>query len=97
MILQVSDFRDRISDAFVFRSGDGHTKDVVLAAVKELPLRGGAATHGFSLVFDCDETSAWPQGLFEVQHPVLGTHAIFLVPIGPDPATRRMRYQALFN
>lgn len=40
-------------------------------------------------------TSALPQQIFQLEHPALGTMAIFLVPIGPD--AQGMCYEAVFN
>ena len=50
---------------------------------------------GFSLIFDGPAHPALGQKIYWLTHSQLGEHAIFLVPIGADEATRR--YQAVFN
>jgi len=49
----------------------------------------------FSLVFRGPLDPAMGQGMCQMEHDALGTLALFIVPIGPDP--RGMRYEAVFN
>lgn len=49
----------------------------------------------FSLLFLAPpETPVW-QNLFTVEHPVLGTMELFLVPVGGDD--QGIKYEAVFN
>lgn len=49
----------------------------------------------FTLVFRGPAAAAFPQGIYLLQHPVLGSLELFLVPIGPD--AQGMCYEANFN
>ena len=95
--LQLSDFSDRIGDAFVVRlvSGDSLTLELIEA----VPL-GSAPDDGrrqaFSLIFRNDRTDAYlPQGIHTLHHAELGEIALFLVPLGPDG--QGMRYEVIFG
>ncbi len=52
-------------------------------------------TEPFSLLFLGPPRPVLPQRTWDLTHPVLGTLAVFLVPIGPKDG--RMRYEAVFN
>ncbi len=73
------------------------TREVTLAQVQSLGTRSPGARESFSLTFESDDPGHWPQGTYDIAHPSHGSAAIFLVPIGPDPQSTRMRYQAIFS
>ncbi len=50
-----------------------------LVAADELPSAGEC----FSLRFASPEGVMLPQGTYQLEHPALGTVALFLVPVGP--------------
>jgi hypothetical protein len=52
-------------------------------------------TEPFSLLFLGPLRPVLPQRTWDLTHPVLGTLAVFLVPLGPENG--RMRYEAVFN
>jgi hypothetical protein len=59
---------------------------------------GGGRAQAFSLVFLAPHGAAvLPQQIYRVEHDAIGAFELFLVPIGPDPATRAMRYEAVFT
>ncbi|WP_212676920.1 DUF6916 family protein [Undibacterium fentianense] len=51
----------------------------------------------FSLIFESDQQEALPQQIYRFDNPTTGLFDMFIVPIGPDPVSRQMRYQAIFN
>jgi hypothetical protein len=54
-----------------------------------------ARREPFSLVFRAPRGFNGPQQIYVVSHESIGTHGIFLVPIGPDE--HGPRYEAIFN
>jgi hypothetical protein len=66
------------------RSANGH--DAQRASVRREP---------FSLVFRGPANLIAPQRMYPVEHDAMGSHDLFLVPIGPDHAG--MRYEAVFT
>src|SRR5262245_8377116 len=64
-----------------------------LAKVSRL---GAARREGgaFSLVFLTEPGPFLPQSMYPVTHPALGTHNLFLVPIGPQQG--KNAYEAVF-
>ena len=53
------------------------------------------ATQGFSLLFRGPADVVYEQQIFEVSHDVVGTHAIFLVPV--DQNEEGTYYEAVFS
>lgn len=57
----------------------------------------------FSVVFHGPLQPAMPQGTYRIEHPLLGTLELFLVPLGPDippelgQAPTALRYEAVFG
>jgi hypothetical protein len=84
--------------AFAADPGDGG-EPVALWLDKVTPGRpqpGAPRENPFSLDFTGAADRPLGQGLYELSHPVLGTVAIFVVPLGPGP-DGRPRYEAIFN
>lgn len=77
--------------------------DLELAAVEDLSVAGrrrdeAIRSQPFSLIFHGPKSPIAGQAQYEVSHAILGSLQIFLVPIGPDRASRQiMQYQAIFN
>jgi hypothetical protein len=61
------------------------------------PRPGAPRQDPFSLVFTGPPDRPLDQGTNDLVHPALGSLSIFIVPLGPDPATGRPRYEAIFN
>ncbi|MDN4056898.1 hypothetical protein QPK31_01545 [Massilia sp. YIM B02769] len=69
---------------------------VALTLYEALPLAGAAPDeHRFSLGFRSSAAVQLEQGTYTLDHAVLGTLAIFLVPVGRDAGG--VQYQAIFN
>jgi len=51
----------------------------------------------FTLVFVGEVDAHLPQATYVLRHDAMGEVTIFLVPIGPEPDSGRMRYEAVFN
>jgi hypothetical protein len=51
----------------------------------------------FVLLFHGRPDAVLHQGTYTLAHDALGQVAIFVVPIGPDSETGKMRYEAVFN
>ena len=49
----------------------------------------------FSLLFRTSRATVLPQRIYEVEHDVMGSYSVYLVPVGPD--TAGMTYQAIFT
>lgn len=98
--LKLSDFTPLSGAVFTIEFSDG-TFELTLATVEPLGARAARAdqpdlrTEPFSLVFLGPLVPVLPQRTWDLAHPALGTHGIFLVPIGPSGG--RMRYEAVFN
>lgn len=96
----LSDFTSLVGTVFTIVFPDG-TFELTLGAVEPHGARAPRPdvpelrTEPFSLVFLGPPRPVLPQRMWDLSHPVLGTQAIFLVPIGP--AEGRMRYEAVFN
>lgn len=91
-------FETLTGQTFTFESADGFSQTVQLTAVT--PGKGGGTLgrrEGFSCLFESDAPGHWPQGNYRVVHEGLGAHVLFLVPLGPDPQSQRMRYQLIFS
>lgn len=98
--LSVGTFTPLVGTAFAVTFTDG-TLELTLAAVEPHGTRAARPgvpdfrTEPFSLVFHGPLRPILPQRTWDLAHPSLGTHGIFLVPIGPQGD--RMRYEAVFN
>lgn len=97
LLLTREGFDACLGQRFDMVAGPDASRAVALTRVTPLATHANAARESFSLIFESDEPDAWPQGNYDVTHATLGSAPIFLVPIGPDPESKRMRYQAIFN
>ena|SRR5690349_23892344 len=88
-------FAPLVSETFRLDAG-GELVDLALVEAGELP---EAAPHGermpFSLVFVGPAGVVYPQRSYPVEHPVLGSFHLFIVPIAAD--ADGVRYQAIFS
>jgi len=98
--LALNDFTPLVGTVFTITFPDG-TLELTLGAVEPQGRRAPRPdvpdfrTEPFSLVFVGPLAPILPQQTWELAHPALGTHAVFLVPLGPREG--RMRYEAVFN
>jgi hypothetical protein len=70
--------------------------ELELIELKSLGSARASHREPFSLIFRGPREHWFRQGTYPVQHPKLGTQALFLVPVGPD-AAGMMQYQAIFT
>jgi hypothetical protein len=101
-LLALSDFGGHVNARFRARLGAEEFLDLELVRAEPLELGGGHDVLGlrrapFSLIFTGPKELPLQQRIYELEHPSLGALEIFLVPIGPEAGTARLRYQALFN
>jgi uncharacterized protein DUF6916 len=94
-------FAPHVGEAFRTHVDDGKTLDLELIAVATAPERIAVAARErggrvpFSLVFRGPRTPLLPQRIYRLEHAIVGTHDIFLVPIGVDAGG--LRYEAVFG
>lgn len=88
-------FRPLIGSTFVLESG-GQRIEVDLREVDVLGSnQDKAGRTPFSLLFLGPKDLGWPQQIYRMAHPSIGTFDLFLVPLGP--AGEGMRYEAVFT
>jgi hypothetical protein len=89
------DFDGRVGETFTLHLG-AEPVAFQLAEVKAgaTPPKGRAQ---FSLFFRGPKTALRPQGVYRVEHAELGTHDLFLVPIGVSPETLEDAGSVLFE
>jgi len=91
--LKIDDFRPHLEAVFNMQAAGG-TLPLKLAKVDPVG-DSGRAGGAFSLIFVAPKGPWLPQAIYPVDHPVLGTMEIFLVPVGP--AFGGNSYQAIFT
>lgn len=96
--LNLQDFSAIRGDTFALVGAAEAAPRLRLAEVSSLGFNVPAARGGresFSLIFHAPAGFRWTQGNYRLQHPTLGEHVIFLVPLGPEGDM--MRLEAIFN
>jgi aromatic ring-cleaving dioxygenase len=94
--LTAADFRPHVGQRHRLVAGDGRAVAVVLAQVMERQGAPGFRTP-FALHFASEEEGPFlPQGIHRLERRGARALDIFIVPVGPDPVTRRMTYEAIF-
>jgi hypothetical protein len=91
--LSAEDFEPHSGRTFRLTAND-RVLDLELAHVQRLgtALRAGGA---FSLVFRARAGEALSQSIYPIEHPVLGTMELFVVPIQPENG--KQRYEVIFT
>ncbi len=92
MDLAFERFTELIGERFHALAADGTDLELDLEAAEERAANPGA-TQGFSLLFRGDKLLE--QQTFQVDHPSLGSHHVFLVPIAA--ADGGATYEAVFS
>jgi len=95
--LEQADFAAHLGTTFRLQPPDGSALDLVLleaTAHPHLPPQPGRR-RGFSVLFRSPSPRHLPQGIYRLEHEVMGTMEVFLVPIGPREGG--MCYEAVFN
>jgi hypothetical protein len=93
--LTIDAFRPRLGERFRIHSGPQGTLDAELAEVRSIGASRTARRAPFSLLFRTTLTAPLPQAIYRIEHDEMGSHDIFLVPVGPDGTG--MVYEAIFT
>ena len=94
-------FQPRVGDSFSIRPDSATSIDAELIEVRVLGEPGRSSTNGssrrspFALSFRTANKGALPQRIYAVEHGMMGSYDIFLVPVGPDAVG--MVYEAIFT
>lgn len=91
-------FTALVNETFSLRGNDQSEISVRLRSVKSLgcnveKARGGR--ESFSLFFTAPPTAPLAQGIHVFSHPAIGSHPLFLVPIGRD--AEGLHLEVIFN
>jgi hypothetical protein len=94
----VETFAGREGETFAMLFDDG-TLELELISVDQAPEEWGRSERRapFSVIFHGTPEHVLPQQIWKLEHPELGALDVFVVPIGPDAESGRMRYQAVFT
>jgi hypothetical protein len=95
--LAQADFARHLGTAFRLRRPDGEALELTLLEASLHPHLPHAPGHrqGFSVVFRGASPTHLPQGIYRLDHDLMGSLDLFLVPIGPREGA--MCYEAVFN
>ncbi len=88
--LTLSDFVEYLDHAFPV-TVDTERLSFVLTEATGLKPMGPGSQAPFLLIFRGPPQPLLPQRIYEIEHPRLGTLAIFIVPIGAMPAACNIR------
>lgn len=96
-LFSFDDVKPLVGERFLLRSGQQEVA-VTLTEATSLGFNRAREMGGresFSLFLHAPLGTRTEQGTYELSHPQLGTHALFVVPLGPDAAG--LRLQLVFN
>lgn len=94
-LLRLEHFAGRLNETFRAALKEG---DIGFVLVEARPLPAampGAARDPFSLVFRNDSALLFPQQIYRMNHELVGSFDVFLVPVARD--RDGFLYQAVFN
>lgn len=97
-MLTKTDFDTCLGTTFQMQVSPEQTAALELIEVSGYPaqaMRSDATREPFSLLFRGAKELQVSQQIFRLNHPELGVHEVFLVPIGPDK--QGMRFEAVFS
>jgi len=95
----LSTFTKHLDDRFVIRLDSGDSRSVQLVEASASPQNQSEDATNFCLVFHDSGASLanyLPQASYALEHEQLGTHRLFLVPIGPSQDGEGILYEAVF-
>jgi uncharacterized protein DUF6916 len=95
--LTSASFEAHLGSPFHIHYGAAAPLEAVLQGVRRHEPHPGPRAEPFSVYFRGPRQPVLPQAIYRLEHPVLGTLDLFLVPIGPDPKEGGMVYEAVFN
>ncbi len=97
-MLTKADFDPCLGTTFQLETAPGESATLELIEVSGYPRRtrhSGATREAFSLLFRGTKDLAVSQQIFKLTHPDLGSHELFLVPVGADENGTRL--EAVFS
>lgn len=90
-------FETLLNTVFEFQPEEGRAFNLNLILVENLSLaaneKNGLRGDSFSLLFEGSKKAKIPQGVYQVNHDLLGKFSLFIVPVG----LRGNRYEAIIN
>lgn len=93
-------FTPAIGTCFEIPFDDGSRHELELAETRDV-FAGGSPNEKkrkpFALTFLGAKDRYVKQGIYPLRHPDLGLLNLFIVPLGPDRATGRIQYEAIFT
>ncbi len=97
--LNKEDFEAHLKSRVTVRLEDRGSCELLLVEVIHIGAKQarGAARHAFSVLFSGAEDFHLEQMIYRVEHGELGEMDLFLVPLGPDPATGKLLFEAVFT
>lgn len=95
-LLNAADFQPYLGQDFLVAfSAEAYTV-AQLAEVTELPVHPGLERKPFSILLQTEQLKYYyPQAIYTIQHPALGSLTLFLVPLGVKG--KGMQYEAVFS
>lgn len=96
-LLTIEMFTELEDREFIVDVDDTHSVGMELIEINDLSERSGSSGERipFSLVFRGPDDPTYPQQIYRFENEELGTHDIFIVPIGSD--RDGIRYEAVFT
>jgi len=86
-------FAASVNSTFQLRTGAGQALTLELTECQDGVIRSDY--ENFALLFKGPRDVVLPQSIYELEHPALGTLALFLVPIKQDD--KGTYYESVFN
>ena len=91
--LSRDNFAAHLHSVFCIQDAQGEAREIELIELRDG--RASARQEQFALTFRGPRDRFLGQGMFPVEHPVLGRFDLFLVPVGQE--TEAFLYEAVFN
>ena len=91
--LNLSSFSEHLNTKFRIRPDESTVIETELIAAEDLG--STPRQERFSLIFRAPHQPILPQRMYRIEHDVMGTLDLFLVPIGVEEDG--LRYEAVFN
>jgi len=88
-------FASRVGERFRIRTQPGNELEAELIEARALGKEASGRRAPFTLSFRTSQLAALPQRIYEIIHDEMGSHDVFLVPVGPDG--KGMVYEAIFT
>ena len=92
--LQAEDFEKQLNQPVRFSREDVDF-EATISLVDRYEQKSLGERENFAVVFCTGTSEVRSQQTYTMEHPEIGTHHVFIVPIGPDD--NGMRYEAVFS